>query len=153
SQAEAEAVLRSYAESVPQGDAPYEWKEALASLKSAYGRPAREPWKKALDRQASANSHASADGRARAGGGPEGAATDDDRLVYRQEGLALFVTRERKKWRVVVVRGEDVLGAGILSPAAVRDRRELLRSLQGTTDAEAAAVEKALLRLADQVER
>src|SRR5262249_27065306 len=41
---EAESAMRAYAASVGQEGHPYTEGEALASLRSAYLRPAREPW-------------------------------------------------------------------------------------------------------------
>jgi hypothetical protein len=42
SESEAAEIMVTFAKQVPQGKTPYTVKEALASLKSAYGRPARE---------------------------------------------------------------------------------------------------------------
>ena len=40
----AERVMREYAAAVPVGDHLYEASEAISSLRSAYSKPAREPW-------------------------------------------------------------------------------------------------------------
>jgi hypothetical protein len=76
-----------------------------------------------------------------------------DDLSYREGAFTLAVTKERKNWRVVVTRGDDVLGAGVINPAVVKGRRELLRSLKRVTPEEIDALEKRLLRLVGSVER
>lgn len=43
-EAEARSYIQRYAAAVPQGSTPYLDQEALATLRSAYSQPAREPW-------------------------------------------------------------------------------------------------------------
>jgi hypothetical protein len=77
----------------------------------------------------------------------------DDGVQYREGGFTLTLAKQRTKWRVVVSRGDDLLGIGVANLAAVKERRELLRSLKEVTPAEVAALEKVLIRLAVCVER
>lgn len=57
SEAEAETVLREYAARVPVGSDPYTAQEALASLRAAYGRSARNPARGAGKTQGTAPPH------------------------------------------------------------------------------------------------
>lgn len=44
SEPEARSYIQRYVAAVPQGSSPYTEQEALATLRSAYSQPAREPW-------------------------------------------------------------------------------------------------------------
>src|SRR5262245_45757816 len=85
---------------------------------------------------------------------PMSAEDTPDGLRYPVGGFTLTITQQRKKWRVVIKRGEDVLGMSVVNLAAVKERRELVRSLgQGVTAKEADTLAKALMNLAITVER
>jgi hypothetical protein len=75
-----------------------------------------------------------------------------DGMSHQEGDFTLTVAKQRTKWRVVVARGGDVVGAGVVNLAAIKERRELLRSLKDVTPAEAEALEKRLVRLAVAVD-
>jgi hypothetical protein len=74
-----------------------------------------------------------------------------DGLPYREGDFTL--AKQRTKWRVIVTRGEEVVGAGVANLADAKSRRDLIRSLKNVTPAEAEALEKVLLRLVASIER
>jgi hypothetical protein len=87
------------------------------------------------------------------GGSIQAASLDPDALCYSVGPLSVCVAKEGRKWRIVVRRGEEVIGVAVVNLADVKGRRELLGSLQGAADGELDALRKFLLRLAATVER
>jgi hypothetical protein len=74
-------------------------------------------------------------------------------LVYRSGPFDIGVRKKRTRWDVIVRRGEEVVGVGLLNLADVKARRELLRSLRGVEPGEAEELGAALMRLAAEAER
>ncbi len=63
SRTEAESIMKEYARSVSQDGHPYTEKEAIASLCSAYAKPARQPWARTEPIRFSAGKRKPANGR------------------------------------------------------------------------------------------
>jgi DNA primase len=76
-----------------------------------------------------------------------------DGLVYPDGPFSIGIRKNRTRWDVIVRRGEDVLGAGLINLAEVKGRRELLRSLRGVEPGEAEQLGAALVRLAAEAQR
>jgi hypothetical protein len=75
-----------------------------------------------------------------------------DGLVYRIDPFTLRIRRQRSRWDLIVRRGDDVLGAGLLNLGDVKERRELVRSIRGIELGEAEQLGAALVRLAANAE-
>jgi hypothetical protein len=76
-----------------------------------------------------------------------------DYLVDRAGDFKLLIAKQRTKWRVVITRGEDVLGVGVANLADVKDRRSLIRSLQNVTPEEVEALTTVLVQRSVSIER
>jgi hypothetical protein len=76
-------------------------------------------------------------------------------LCYREGSFTVTVAKQERstKWRIVVARGEEVLGGDCFNPADAKARRALIRSLKNMTGEETEALDKVLLRLSVSVER
>jgi hypothetical protein len=74
-------------------------------------------------------------------------------LVYPAGDLIVTVGKERGRWRIVVARGDRVLGADLVNPAEAKERRRLVRNLQDTSVDDVKALEALLLQLVASAER
>jgi hypothetical protein len=138
---ESRPVLEEYQVRVRDaGDHEYTEGEALASLDQAFSRPPRQPWQVEVN-------------EAHDDPNQSGARFTPDGLVYPSGPFTIIIRKKRTRWEVMVKRGEDTLGAGLLNLADVKGRRELLRSLQGVEPGEAEELGAALVRLAAEAER
>jgi hypothetical protein len=73
-------------------------------------------------------------------------------LVYSAGPFTVRVSREGNKWKIAVLRGENVLGIDTINLADHQGRQRLLRGLIDVNPEEKQALAKFLLRLATQVD-
>jgi hypothetical protein len=114
SEAEAKGALLDYQKAVEKGEHDYTVREALASLRSAYARPPREPWAPRSAGQAAGSVNGDGHGDAREGdGGEKEPSKPLFQFITSQEFFSRVYQREWLINNVITARQPFVLGGAL----------------------------------------